>query len=239
MKRISVAALAISLSAPTFAGLITIEPDDYAAGTNLTNISEYVTITTLQGGDVYSSVIDSDWNGGQPNELPTGPLGDRVFSARPDGNTEWTTIFANQAGFDTLDDMKSDAPFGHILLLEFSQAVDYISLLSMDLTEDASPGYDHNMYFFYDSNGDLIHSQFDTSFTEIPVDPALGWEYRHGYGQTEFYGADIRYVVVSGDSEPATIDRLTFRTADVPEPSTLALLGLGLAGIGWRRRKLI
>lgn len=34
-----------------------------------------------------------------------------------------------------------------------------------------------------------------------------------------------------------TADSITLRFVDVPTPATLALFGLGLAGLGWRRRK--
>ncbi|MET0025100.1 MAG: PEP-CTERM sorting domain-containing protein [Sedimenticola sp.] len=34
-----------------------------------------------------------------------------------------------------------------------------------------------------------------------------------------------------------SMDTLSYEIADIPEPATLALMGLGLAGIGWKRRK--
>ena len=39
------------------------------------------------------------------------------------------------------------------------------------------------------------------------------------------------------DSEFWTIDNFSWGTAKVPEPTILALMGLGLAGIGYRRHR--
>src|SRR5690606_8713085 len=72
----------------TTCGAMVIEPDNYSAGTDLSHISPYVTLTTVAGAAVYSSYIhreDENAAGG----YSTGELGSHVFSSSKGHNKEW------------------------------------------------------------------------------------------------------------------------------------------------------
>lgn len=52
--------------------------------------------------------------------------------------------------------------------------------------------------------------------------------------------ADIAYVIATGDaneSDSISLDNLNYNSGVIPEPASIALLGLGIAGIGYQRRK--
>ncbi len=48
---------------------------------------------------------------------------------------------------------------------------------------------------------------------------------------------NIRSLVINSNAFAWALDDLRFETAAVPEPTTLTLLGLGLAGLGYSRKR--
>jgi hypothetical protein len=225
------------------ANSLTIDPDSYAPGTNLSAISPFVTLTTSEGAPVYSVPVYStpgypiyDFGDVVAQVTTTGLLGSNVFSAAGDINSEWM-------GFPL------DPPYTRgALVITFTQPVTYMSILSAEIGVDAAEFVDDPLgVYIFDSSGALIYEQTQGS-GQGPIAYNLIINAYNGfidYGDGrpvpafpiylhEFSGTDIWRVVIAGDSEPTTLDRLTFRseTAPVPEPSTIVLLFAGLAGIG-------
>lgn len=62
MRVLKLLGLSVLASAPLLsrAALVTVEPDDYAPGTDLTGISSYVSITTTAGGCVRSTCLSGE-----------------------------------------------------------------------------------------------------------------------------------------------------------------------------------
>lgn len=218
---------------------IHLDPDDYLLGSSLTNVSSYVKVDTTGGAEVYSAAL-----AGVGQTLPDGfvggsPFGSSVFSRNSDKNSEWSAwpdmAGANVDHYDA-DEWAKD-PFG--LRFTFFQPVSYVGLLGLELFEDAGwgGGDDPLRWWIYDSSGALVHTSYVDTIPgsgSLGTHPELGFEYY--FWDFEFSHTDISTVIVGGESEPTTLDRLVFRTIDVPEPSTMALLLCGALGFAVRRK---
>ncbi len=203
------------------ATVITIEPDDYAAGTNLSTISPYAQITTTGGEAVYSASVHSRWERAAM-DAPTQLLGDRVFSRRADFNSEW---YYWDGEPDQLDGFE----------INFSQAISSFSLLFAELFWDGGCCFnDPIKIFMFDGDNQLIDALWvDEYATPVYLDDVL---FEFPYYQFSYHNSDVRRVVVGGESEPTTIDRLSFELLqEVPVAPSL-LLGIGLIGLPLLRR---
>jgi len=115
-------------------------------------------------------------------------------------------------------------PPGNPIRLDFSSVV---SAVGFDVH------YNHNPVLFevYNSLDVLLDSFFGSPNDFTPIT---------GYIGLDVGAPNISYTIISVPALPTThnlvIDNIIYQ-ASIPEPTTLALMGLGLAGIGWKRRK--
>lgn len=111
------------------------------------------------------------------------------------------------------------------LRIDFIQATDFISL---DII--ANDGFDPGFLQAFNSSGTLLDS-----FTTLGN---LG----SGLPETasiSLSSADIAYVIASGvGGNDIALDNLVYNSTAVSEPGTIALLGLGLVGLGIARRRI-
>jgi len=198
-----------------FASAILIEPDHYAPGTDLSLISPYVKLSTVSGLPVYSSNIGEGAAGGHP----TGPLGQRVFSSSPSTNSEW---------YYWRDEDEDGG-----LMITFYQPVVAFSLIFAEIFQDAGCCVSDPIYLYLFSSDDTLIDVVCVD-CEAPqylgnaADPDDAWPYWH----FKYQGDNVAKVIVGGESEPTTIDRLEF---SVSEPPMLGLYVLGLVLMFGRR----
>ena len=75
----SISALLFTLSSLTHAFIVTIEPDDYAAGTDLSNVSPYVTLSSRYYSSATGGAVDTTITAEAPNPGHLAPTGDLSF----------------------------------------------------------------------------------------------------------------------------------------------------------------
>jgi hypothetical protein len=78
-----------------------------------------------------------------------------------------------------------------------------------------------------------------TGFGDVVLNKGttVGWTDNSGFSSLRVAANDPN-INAFGEFQTIAIDDLDISTASVPEPSTLALLSLGLAGLGFKRRRM-
>ncbi|BES69339.1 hypothetical protein RE428_03570 [Marinobacter nanhaiticus D15-8W] len=190
------------------AGLIEIEPDDYAEGTDLSNVSPFVTLT-------YNS----------PNPIwPPSPVyatTPRFEFPAPTGNLTFG-IFGGGPGFCEDDEVTFDC-FGGFAIT-FNQPVNAVSLLAIN------SGYPPGLQVWwatFDSEGTQL--DFGGEYGETSDNYGIPFE-------LQFNVSGVTSLVLGGSglTNVMEFDRLVLQ---VPEPRAWSLFGLGLAGLYVMRRK--
>lgn len=220
------------------ATLITIDPDDFAAGSVVSNASPHVTLRTFRKRfddpgvlPGFSTVLVDTCPGASSDCASTG---NKVFSDGFGPVDTWgafggsilsATGCFRDLGLGVVDPSCTER--FNVMLMSFADATDFVSISGRFWAQDATHLYG-----------------FDESFNLIgDMSSAVDFSVCSGPGSTTDYcsvtttltsgSRDIRYVLAGGWSNGTSLDNLQF---SVPEPGTLALLAVGLLGIGLARR---
>lgn len=211
-KTLCLGAAVCFIPAAASATVIVLEPDHFPVGTDLSNASPYVTLQSLDGGygsgPVYATLSTSEF------DAPTGEL---VFGNFPGG---WA---------DCEGHLDCAQGFGMI----FHQPIDWVSLKAIN-TGYGFPGEFglSATWLAFDANGDYLTDGY--SFGASPDNLGIPFS-------LDLAIQDMTSLVVGGSTQINALqfDELSFGLSpvDVPEPTTLALLGLGLVGLAFARRR--
>lgn len=200
--------------------VITLDPADYAVGTNLSNIQDGLTISRLQ------------WPDGSPRGAPLPPTRSdvQVTACAP----YYSCLTPTTLGFGmtyVVNEVSACERGGG----DCSRGVNALEFIFASPTDSVSMlftfGSDPPIMHAYDINGALI----DTCYTYY----ACGLFYAHDayeYAATLTINRaerDIYRIVAGGNAGTSFAQHLSY---SVPEPGTFALFGLGLTGLLIRRR---
>lgn len=217
MKHI-IALLTIIFTPVSFAGVVVIDPDNFAEDTNLTHVSSYVTIDSTEHTGVFAKSLSPDAADG----YSTQGLGSKVFSYTDSASD----VFASEWSYNPYS---TGAPG---LEITFHAPVTHFSILVAELYRDASYGDDPLWIEIYDTDNNLIDYPSDNRFNKQVLLGRIAdveeVEVYWAYHTFEWSGANLGKVIIGGDSEPTTFDRLEFTLAEVPEPSSILLMLVGL-----------
>jgi hypothetical protein len=237
------AALLTLMGSAAHADLITIDPDDYAPGTDLSHVVEGVILERLSQhgvGNRYTPTVSAIYAGvpcrtaGATQPCTVAPTGDQMFAATPTssgGSAFYDSWYANDCiTRGTRPSGASGCVTGYnVLSVRFEAGTSFVSIDGMWTS-------DMQYLYAYNAAGELVASCLGapTCMTRA----AAGGSYFTGTSSVYRAEADIAWIIAGGDNGVAGLDRLIFEApASVPEPATLGLLLAGLAGGLVTRRK--
>ncbi|MGV6826565.1 MAG: IPTL-CTERM sorting domain-containing protein [bacterium] len=204
---------AVFFSAHAAAGVIVVEPDNFAAGTDLSNAVPGVTLSTTDGGAVYSA------------DCTPSSTGSRGFSRSNSSCSDWSGLDSGTP-FPTPYANEYSGTNG-IMRVDFNQPTAFVSI---DIIPNDSN--DPHAAGIYDASGNLLDSQSFPGQDDSGVTTTVIFNRA---------GSDIAFMLVSGiGGQTNELDNLQFGTAEpVPAigPVGLALAALGLGGLGAARMR--
>ncbi len=236
LARIVAIALAFFGTSSSYATTITIEPDDYAPGTDVSNVVEGVTLQVYGFNGTGSPYLAPVYVMSNPHcettsdcDAVTGTSGFSPNSSGFGSLTSWATGGGITQPWDCFVQMACAAGSGFTaLLIAFDRPTEFFEI-------SGAWNQDWIMAIAFDSSRNFLSaSSMGSVFSGCYV-AGGDLEYCHNTIDLTSDTASISYVLVSSWYGIASLDRLQFRS--VPEPGTLALLGLGLVGLGISRRK--
>jgi hypothetical protein len=245
------ALLAVLASSDARAVFITLDPDDFVAGTNVSTASSLVSLETFRSQSdtsyvpTFSSVFVEECAGG------TGPgcastTGTKVFGDGFGGIDQWgafggsisqgVSCFAS-LGLGVADPLCNNHGLYsgfNLMLMTFSDPTEAVQISGAYYAEDSTYlyGLDDSFnlvgvmsQFFHDERCSELGAYCDSSTVSLTSQ-----------------SANIRYVLAGGWSNGTSLDDLKFDVQDttrVPEPGALALFAFGLGAMAFARRRRV
>jgi hypothetical protein len=243
------ASIALMLAGGTAnAALITIEPDDYAPGTDLSHIVPGLTLESLyqasSSGNTYNPVVTPLYagipcNGGGWTNCEVAATGDQMFASSPtSGGWEYLDAFYANDCISRGGSPAAGCVQGFsVVSAHFEGGTSFVSF-------DAIWKSDPLWIYAYNSAGQLVASCFGPNEPTNPSCYTAGGfhpdnqNWLTGTMSVASAAGDIAWVIAGGDNGGSGVDRLVFESpASVPEPATLGMLLAGVAGGFIAKRK--
>ena len=226
-------AAALVLAGPASADIITIEPDDFAPGTDVTHASPGITLWTITPQDPLTVLLTPTYVRQNP-ECLTGPCdavtGSQGFASHPGafGPLYGQYLDAQSIDFCVRNPFAPFCSFGAFgqsaMWMEFDTGADFVEIAGAWTS-------DFLWVKAYDANFEVVDLQAVPDVV-LPRNPA---GFTTGFSDVTAPAGNIKYVITGSVSGVVGLDRIRYQV--VPEPSTFLLCGIGFVGLLRNRRR--